>query len=355
MPQDKGQIFCQMGNVSSDGYFIYNTRELVFSYFNHALCRIFGLSEEVTPTINQLRSKIHIEDTEHVTNCYNELVEDGGAKKYVFRISLFDGEKHLKGNFTRADDGEHVYGIIEDITVERENKIHIEQINARKNITLEVLSHDLKEPLAMIRMTASSMETNIGQMEEPDLRNSLQFISEMCERNLKLVRSMVNHEFIKSAVVAIKKERADLVWELKDVVRFYSRSHLSQVRNFSFSSLQDKIFLFLDSMKFMQVINNLVSNSIKFTKVGGNIKVHAEQRGNKVIVSVSDDGIGIPKEMRNNLFNHSKEVLRKGLKGEESGGLGMNIIKDIVDLHGGRIWVVSEESLGTTFFIELPG
>ncbi|WP_316797773.1 PAS domain-containing sensor histidine kinase [Pedobacter frigidisoli] len=354
MPKENEQIFCQMGNVSSDGYFIYDLKHQIFSYFNTALSRIFGLTEEGALTVDQLKEKIHVEDLVHVSNCYQELLEDGGAKKYVFRISLVDVEKHLKSNLTYAEDSGHIYGVIEDITVDRQNQIHIEQINARKNITLEVLSHDLKEPLAMIRMTASSMQSNIRQMEEKDLRSSLQFISEMCERNLKLIRSMVNHEFIKSAVVAIKKERADLVWELKDVVRFYSRSHLSKVRNFSFSSPQDKIFIFLDSMKFMQVINNLVSNAIKFTRVGGNIMVQAEQRGDKVIVSVSDDGIGIPKEMRNNLFNHSKEVLRKGLKGEESGGLGMNIIKDIVDLHGGRIWVLSEEGLGTSFFIELP-
>ncbi|MFC3561127.1 PAS domain-containing sensor histidine kinase [Pedobacter jamesrossensis] len=351
----ENQIFCQMGSVSSDGYLVYDISESLLKYANPGLFSVFGLEvSEIQSASELLMGQIHPEDREHVKSFYQELLEDRGAKKYVFRLLLKDGEKYLKSSLTVSPDARYIYAIIEDITVSRHNKIHIEQINARKNITLEVLSHDLKEPLGMIRMAASSLESNLKKTEEKDLRSALKFIIEMCERNLKLVRSMVNHEFLKSSVVAIKKERTDIVWELKDVVRFYVRSHLREIRNFHFSSSQDKIFLSMDSMKFLQVINNLVSNSIKFTGIGGNIHVYAEERRSKVMISVSDDGIGIPKEIRNNLFKHSREVLRKGLEGEESGGLGLNIIKDIVDLHNGRVWFISEEGLGTTFFIELP-
>lgn len=349
------QIFCQMGNYSPDGYFIYDVEVSSMIYINEALCTIFNLHEETLRKYPaQALDRVHAEDRDHVETCFAELLEDRTSKKYVFRLAFSGVEKHLKAALSLSVDGRFIYGIIDDITVAQQNKIHTEQINARKNVTLEVLSHDLKEPLGMIRMAATSLKGKIGVMDEEELRSALGFISEMCERNLKLVRSMVNHEFLKSSVVAIKKERADLIWELKDVVRFYTRSHLSEIRNFSFSSAQEKIFLFLDSMKFLQVINNLISNSIKFTGLGGTIKVYAEDRGDQVMISVADDGIGIPQDIRNNLFQRSKEVLRKGLNGEESGGLGMGIIKDIVDLHSGKIWVVSEQGLGTTFYIELP-
>lgn len=354
MVETDDQVFYQMGKVSPDGYFIYDISLPGLKYLNHSLTRIFGLTAGSEILLNTWIESIHPEDLDHVDGCWRELIEDGGAKKYVFRIVLPTGDKYLKGSFVLSENRSYVYGIIEDISIAQQNKIHIEQINARKNITLEVLAHDLKEPMGMIRMTASSIENRVGQLGERELKTSLEFINEMCERNLKLVRSMVNHEFLKSSVVAIKKERADLVWELQEVVRFYKRSHLSQVRNFSFISEQEKIYLFVDSMKFLQVINNLISNSIKFTQLNGNITVRAEERGDKVIVSVVDNGIGIPQEIRKSLFSHDKEVLRKGLNGEESGGLGMSIIKDIVDLHNGRIWLVSEEHVGTNFFIELP-
>lgn len=349
------QIFCQMGNVSPDGYLIYNFNKSFIEYCNLPLCKIFDMGPaKFNNSPDQLSKMFQPEDLKHAIACYEELIEDGGAKKYLLKINFNDKEKYIKCSFVFAEDGIYIYGIIEDFTIDQQNKIHIEQINARKNITLEVLAHDLKEPMGMISMMATSLENNIDTLNEDHLKTSLRFINDMCKRNLKLVRSMVNHEFLKSSVVAIKKERADLVWEIKDVVRFYKRSHLQHVRNFSFSSAQDKIFLSLDSMKFLQVINNLISNSIKFTSEGGNIEVFAEERVDEVIVSVSDNGIGIPAEMRNQLFQYNKEVLRKGLNGAESGGLGLNIIKNIVELHKGRIWFVSEENVGTTFFISLP-
>lgn len=349
------QVFCQMGAVSSDGYFIYNIASSTFSYVNPAFCGIFGLTaEEVSRNPASLLENVHPEDKIHAMHCYNELLEDRGFKKYVFRILHGDDEKYLKASVFSAEADENITGIFEDFTVAQQNKIHIEQINARKNVTLEVLSHDLKEPLALIRMAATSIENRIADVKDDMVKNSLKFIADLCERNIKLVRSMVNHEFLKSSVVAIKKERADLVWELMDVVRFYNRSHLREVREFRFSSGQEKIYLFIDSMKFLQVINNLISNSIKFTPIGGIIEVHAEDRGDNVVIKVSDNGIGMPEEIRNNLFHQNRKILRKGLNGEESGGLGMGIIKDIVDLHNGRIWVVSEEGMGSEFFIELP-
>jgi len=349
------QVFCQMGAVSSDGYFIYNIASNTFSYLNPAFCGIFGLAaEDVSRNPAAILEHVHSEDKLHVSHCYNELLEDRDFKKYVFRIMVGGNEKHLKLSVFISESSEEITGIIEDFTVAQQNKIHIEQINARKNVTLEVLSHDLKEPLAMIRMAATSIENRIAEFQDDTVKNSLKFIADLCERNIRLVRSMVNHEFLKSSVVAIKKERADLVWELMDVVRFYNRSHLSEVREFRFSSVQQKIYLFIDSMKFLQVINNLISNSIKFTPIGGIIEVHAEDRGDTVVIKVSDNGIGIPEEIRSNLFDQNRKILRKGLNGEESGGLGMGIIKDIVDLHNGRIWVVSEEGMGSEFLIELP-
>ncbi len=356
MPDNKNQLFCQMSSSATDGYLIFDTNSSSIIYHNEALINIFECSSDSFKADNNLWLKaIHPEDILHVESCYDELLADGGSKKYVFRILLSDERvKFLKCTAFLEADSKMVYGILEDITISRENKIHIEQINARKNVTLEVLSHDLKEPLGMIKMAVSSIEDKFGKVAEEEFKDTLQFIADICERNLKLIRSMVNHEFLKSSVVAIKKERVDLIWELKDIVRFYKRSHLREIRNFQFNAQHENIYMQLDSMKFMQVINNLISNAIKFTAFGGQIDVNAEDRGESVVVAVSDNGIGIPEHIKAKLFQNEKSVLRKGLNGEESGGLGMNIIKDIVDLHNGRIWFVSEKEVGTTFYIELP-
>lgn len=357
MTELNNELFCNLGDRSADGYFIFDYTAQNFSYLNKSISKIWELGiDEIMAQPQLLFERVHPEDLAHVKSCYKECLEDGTEKKYEFRLLFVDREKYVRVTVFAVADGEvkRLVGTVEDTTIMRHNKIHIEQINARKNITLEVLAHDLKEPLAMMKLTASSMKKGIAQTGDEQMINSLAFIHDMCERNLLLVRSMINREFLKSSVIEIGKERADLVWELRDVVRFYKRSKLGKMKNIKFTSSAEQIYLHLDSMKFMQVINNLISNSIKFTADHGNITLHAEEHESTVLITVADNGVGIPDALQAGLFDHLPETLRPGLKGEESGGFGMGIIKAIVELHQGKIWFKSKIGIGTTFYIELP-
>jgi len=357
MTELNNELFCRLGDLSVDGYFIFEPQQQKFSYLNNPVAEIWETRlDDILANPQLLLNRVHPEDLVHVLSCYEECLESGAEKKYEFRLLFPDREKYVRAivSAIKDDAGQRLVGTVEDTTVMRHNKIHIEQINARKNITLEVLAHDLKEPLGMMKLTASSMEDGIARIGDEQMMNSLSFIKDMCERNLLLVRSMINREFLKSSVVEIGKERADLVWELRDVVRFYKRSKLGKTKNIQFTSSADQIYLRLDSMKFLQVINNLISNALKFTADNGYIGLHAEEYENSVLISVTDNGIGIPEELQAGLFDHLPETLRPGLKGEESGGFGMSIIKAIVELHQGKIWFKSKIGVGTTFYIELP-
>jgi two-component system sensor histidine kinase VicK len=109
-----------------------------------------------------------------------------------------------------------------------------------------------------------------------------------------------------------------------------------------------------DEVKFMQVINNLISNAIKFTHDGGIITIRIEEKKNLILISIQDNGIGIPEHLQDGLFEKFTKARRPGIKGEPSVGLGMSISKTIVEWHKGRMWFESKEHKGTTFYIELP-
>lgn len=355
MQQD---LFYQLGEKSSDGYFVYDIIDCKFLYFNAALAEIWGLkSDDIKKSPTILFDLVHPDDQELVGYCFQEISADKIFKKYEFRL-LLDGEKErcLRVSISpvTGNENEALCGIVEDFTVEMHNRIHIEQINNRKNIALEVLSHDLKEPFGMMKLAASSMANGIEVKSDEYLSEGLSFIIEMCERNMKMVRSLINKEFLKSSEVEIKKERTDLVWEFRDLIRFYRRSRLKENKNFSFNCKSDRIYIRMDSMKFLQVLNNLISNAIKFTGDQGEITLTAQEMEETVLISVADNGCGIPEEMRSSLFNRAEQGLKRGLKGEESHGLGMGIIKAIVDLHGGKIWFDTEINKGTIFYIMLP-
>ena len=108
-----------------------------------------------------------------------------------------------------------------------------------------------------------------------------------------------------------------------------------------------------DSDRIIQVVTNLVSNAIKFTPEGGSVRVAAKQRGEGVAISVSDTGMGIPKEALPKIFERFYRVSRPG-KEIKGTGLGLAIVNRIVTLHGGRVEVESEVDQGTTFTVHLP-
>lgn len=150
------------------------------------------------------------------------------------------------------------------------------------------------------------------------------------------------------------KQRVDVVRMAKRTVQQYQESERRINKVFHLSASSDSIFIELDENKFMQSINNLISNAIKFTPDGGIITVSLEEEEEAVLFKVADNGIGIPEKYHVTLFEKFTNARRPGIKGEPSVGLGMSIIKTIVEWHHGKIWFESEVNKGTTFYISLP-
>ncbi|WP_345954940.1 ATP-binding protein [Mucilaginibacter sp. PAMB04168] len=355
------EVFIQVGELSKDVYFIYDIARKEFNYISPAFSAVWGIgAAKAVKNPLVMLNVVHDEDREHVLNCLNDFKNTLKETQFTFRINYDDEAfKHLcvslypikeQGGLTC------VAGIAEDITITQQNIFYTEKINARKNSTLEILAHDLKGPLGTISMMASSIKRE-AQLDLKDKERILQaamFIQDMCARNIALIRSLVNQEFLESAEVMLRKERADLVWEIRDVIRNYQSAEQHLAKRFILTSRHEKLFIQLDSLKFMQVINNLISNAIKFTPDNGNIEVSIEDNADSVLVTIADNGIGIPSHLQPYLFDKFTRARRPGLRGEEPVGLGMSIIKTIVELHGGDITFDSEEDKGSRFYVKIP-
>jgi two-component system sensor histidine kinase VicK len=137
-------------------------------------------------------------------------------------------------------------------------------------------------------------------------------------------------------------------------VEQYKAAENDIAKVFIFDAVEDEIFVEIDEYKFNQVLNNLISNAIKFTADGGTITIRIVKGESNVLITVADNGIGIPEKYHANLFKKFTKARRPGLKGEPSVGLGMSIIKTIVEWHGGKIWFESKVGEGSTFYIEMP-
>lgn len=347
------QVAQQFGQV----YFSYDTTRSAFTYIAPAFKPLWGISPDDVASPLALLQYIHEDDREFLSHQYQKLLLTHEQVQAEFRIEP-PGQRikwiRVSACFLRSGENfQHpIGGFAEDITEEKEYTLNILKYNNKKNSTLEILSHDLAAPFANIQSAISALEEQVDP-EDPDIRQFISFIRQDAIRGSDMIRDFVDHEFLESSQVVLHREQLDIANSVSIMMDNYKEQDMVS-KHFKLISPKKPVYILVDMMKFMQVMNNLVSNAIKFTQDNGTITVSVEDREDHVSLKVADNGIGIPKSMHPYLFDRFTKARREGLRGEKTTGLGMSIIQTIVELHGGKITFESEENVGTTFFIRLP-
>ncbi|QNE40055.1 PAS domain-containing protein [Hymenobacter sp. NBH84] len=342
-------------------FFIYqvNTKQVV--YATPACEQLLGVGPaQATEQLPELLSRLHPDDQPYLARCWNLWVRGHLHDELEFRVRRTEVPDQwmslvLSPHQQRLADGEVLIGgFLRDVTTERDNLENANRFNAKKNATLEILSHDLAGPLALVQQISAAMQAQVLPLGNAKLTEALSIMQTICHDSVNLIRDFVDNEFMTSANVELKLDRVDLVWRVNLTMEEYQRAAAQLNKQFLFLPASAPIYVNLDENKFLQVLNNLLSNSIKFTHEGGHITVRIEQQPGQVLLTVQDDGIGIAPELQPGLFERFTKARRPGLRGEKTTGLGMSIIKTIVELHRGQIWLESAENQGTTFYITLP-
>lgn len=351
-------LFKQMGDQYQGVFFIYDLSSHRFIYVNAGFEDVWKKKiSEISDNPRLLLDTIHPEDRLYIEENYRKFEKEQTKLTLSFRIEwpyVIDRWIGLTVfPLQQPGNAKWVAGIADDDSARKKNIFLMQKINARKDSLIEILAHDLMGPIGMVQNLAALIKKKLPKPDDHQVSEWLNLIEKICKRNVEMIRDLVHHEFIESTEVEISKERLDLVWEINEVVENYRNSQDKLAKVFKITSSDPAVFAHVDSMKFMQIINNLVSNAMKFTGENGLIHIHVEKKEKTSVISVYDNGIGIPKDLQPFLFDRFTKARRPGLKGEESVGLGMSIIKTMVEMHKGKIWFESEENKGSTFYIEI--
>jgi two-component system sensor histidine kinase VicK len=357
MNTDINAILKQMTDQSDDICFIYNIIDERFDYLNTAFETITKRKrKDMTEDHAALIKIVHKEDLAYVKKAFQQLLKIQTASLLNFRICQPDqNERWIRLKVSPIiEKGKLMYltGIGEDDSARKASIFNMQKINGWKDANLEILTHDLRGPIGSIQMLTSIIDKKIPN--NPDLQKLTGMITEISKRNIELIQTLLQDEFLATAAVELSKERLDVIWEINQAMDIYILSQENIKKQIQFTHSHDKIYAEIDSMKFLQIINNLVSNAIKFTHDNGQIKVHAEKLETSFLITVKDDGIGIPKSLQPFLFKKYTKAGREGLEGEESVGLGMWIVKTLTEVHDGKVWFETETNKGTTFYVEIP-
>jgi two-component system sensor histidine kinase VicK len=288
-------IFKHIGDKSEDVYYIFNYDDNQFVYLSAAFASLCEVSaEKINESPELVLETIHPDDKTHVKNCFRAALAARREQQYEFRIIASGNIKYvqLSVNCLYENDKRLLAGIARDISVLRNNIDYAEKINERKNSTLIILAHDLKEPISVINMMATAIERDLKHDEKT--LEFVQIIKDLCKNNIDLIGNVLKQEFLESPEVALHKERVDIVWSLNDVVENYKKSAKSLGKKFTLTSSVEKLYIKVDNLKLMQVFNNLLSNAIKFTRDDGLIEIDISDKRTHILIIVRDNGIGIP-------------------------------------------------------------
>jgi len=336
--------------------FSYSPAVHQFSYLNPAFEKVWHKTRKsVMDNPGILLKAIHPEDREHLQQIYQELLEGVIIKEVEFRILLRRGTVRWICVMPRLlPDQLLVTGYASDITPQKHYNDYLKKFTDKKNSILNILSHDLAGPLGMIHNLSAMLEKDTKSHQDEEMHKVLGIIERSSKQGMQLIQDFIKQEFLESANTEVVKRRVDLVQTIRESMNEYQLSKQETGKKFHFLPASEKIYLNLDDNKFMQAINNLISNAIKFTPDGGEITVALEENDETVLIKLADTGIGIPEKYHATLFEKFTRARRPGIKGEPSVGLGMSIIKTIVEWHQGKIWFESQENKGTTFYLEIP-
>lgn len=242
-----------------------------------------------------------------------------------------------------------------DITLARENRDNLQIYSDRKNSILQIISHDLAGPMSTIGLLSDQLAKHGALVNDEAAKQMLEKIKRTSTHGVSLIQEFLNQEFLSSTQVDLQKRRVDLTGKIGEIIDQYRGSEQQIGKRFEYQTPGSPVFAAVDEPKFMQVVTNLLSNAVKFTHEDGQITVRIEDRPETgtVLISVADNGIGIPEALQAGIFDKFTKSRRPGVRGEPSIGLGMSLVKLIVGWHNGRVWFESGENQGSTFFVEI--
>lgn len=230
------------------------------------------------------------------------------------------------------------------------NEIHspymMEQAQRDNAHIMQMVVHDLRDSIGAIKSVATLLLEEKESIENPN-----DFIALIKTSSSNLLEMVSDILYINT--IPLKKEAVNMEELLRysiDLLKFKAVQKNQQI-----SLISTGITIETDKAKMWRVLNNLISNAIKFSPVNSDIKVEMYKNEKCVQILVKDQGIGIPDILKNKVFDvYSKSKKRTGTQGEKSFGIGLSISKQMVELLGGKIWFESDEGKGTVFYVEFP-
>ena len=256
-----------------------------------------------------------------------------------------------------------VFGYVEESTLSiTAKKINRELLDKEEEaIRMQMEGKILAASAAQVENIIESMSKKVEGFSEKitnrDIKQDIDYIEKIeknCNRLIKLSNNIMSINNYGKGALDIQFERIDLAKLVANIMNSIEPYMMQKQLDMQYFGGNQEIWCDVDVQAIERIVLNLISNSVKYTETGGNIRIFVFEKENKAHIAIQDTGIGIPEELLVDVFSRFIRVESKLIRQQEGSGLGLAIVKSLVDLHNGEIHIKSKLNKGTNIMINLP-
>lgn len=338
------------------------------NYYSENVKEVIGYSaEELEKLPEKHHSLIDAEDYEAIKKIFVDLESNDeiNSATLEYRINSKDGKKIWLKELLKVVRNEEgliceKHSVVFNVTSLKERELELEKINeslrelnAAKDQFISIVSHNLRAPFTTL-LGFSEILLNEKDLSEEEKTEYLKYIYEASKTELNLINCLLDWSRLQTGKIKVEPTRLNVKNTVANAIT--SLTPITVRKNINVKiDIPSNLYMYADERLISQAILNLVSNAVRFTPAGKEVNIISQRfKEGMIEITVIDQGTGIPEEGQNKLFRIDQKFITPGTEGEKGSGLGLTLVKEIIDKHGGQVWFYSKLGVGSEFHITIP-
>ncbi|WP_348822646.1 PAS domain S-box protein [Flavobacterium aestuarii] len=251
------------------------------------------------------------------------------------------------------DNKPFLYINVQDVTERKKVELELQKLNLDKDRFISILGHDLRGPVNSISTLLDILNKNFNDMSMEEIEEIIHLVYQSTKRTSRLLDDVLLWATAKSGKMEFNPQRINFKKDCKVIAELLQFT--ASVKKIDVELIcEDSLVVYADKNMLDTVLRNLISNALKFTREGGNIKIAAKKNSDETVVSIIDNGVGISTKDIDKIFDKAQLFSSIGTNEEKGTGFGLKLCQEFIEKHGGKIWVESEAGIGSAFHFSLP-
>jgi signal transduction histidine kinase len=323
------------------------------NYLKHAL----ELSAEIKAKDIKMSGLLHLAELYEAISNFEEALSYY-KKFHDLEREIFNTDSHLKSKGLIAqyesEKNRKEYEAAREKNIELEQMIQkLDTLNEEKDHYISIISHDLRDPLSAIFGITDLVLAEQDSTTKEELLEYITSINQSSTKVLKILKHLLRINEIESGKLEVNPENLNLIAILQSIIEDYRQRADTKNITINFDIKKDYVITG-DKNSLNSVFSNLISNAVKYSPKDKNIFINTSFKDGYVLTEIKDEGPGLTMKDKEKIFQKFAKLSARPTGGEDSIGLGLSLVKKLVNINNGKVWVESEHGKGSSFFVKLP-